>query len=277
MNGACQQWRLAPSLGPGTKLKGRPAFTLIELLVVIAIIAILATLLLPALTRARDAALATSCRSNLHQWVLGVRMYDGLDMDWWYFRLQKYTRSQWPTWDFSLQRNVPDKAVLGCPAYDRLPGSRYSYEQGSYGYNGEGIGGFGLIRVANMGNESMLTHTVPNPMVRDGDIVKPSDMIAIGDTSLSFNGSSIEGSYQLSPLYTASGTAIRRYLILGSGEPASWIELDSRRHRGQFNVGFCDGHVENSKMQNLFDLRRDDVCRRWNRDNLPHREFIPPF
>jgi prepilin-type N-terminal cleavage/methylation domain-containing protein len=53
----------------------KSAFTLIELLVVVAVIAILASLLWPALARARMAADSAACRSNLRQMGLGLRMY----------------------------------------------------------------------------------------------------------------------------------------------------------------------------------------------------------
>ena len=61
----------------------KKAFTLIELLVVIAIIAILAAMLMPALTKARIEAKKANCKSNQHTWGLNYTMYLN-DFNGWY-------------------------------------------------------------------------------------------------------------------------------------------------------------------------------------------------
>ena len=95
-------------------------FTLIELLVVIAIIALLMSILIPALTRVRRQARAAICQSNLKQWGIFFSMYTG-DNDGSF--MGSYTVGQ--SWREALRRYVePKGGITCCPEAAKKPDER---------------------------------------------------------------------------------------------------------------------------------------------------------
>ena len=252
----------------------KQGFTLIELLVVIAIVAILASLLLPALTQAKQKAQSIKCRNNLRQLSIALNLYVG-DCHKYPNPYGLYERTLWDTLISAQILRAQDKASLACPTAPPIKASNLALHMGrdfgqgfsnttldlgprtnSYGYN---VLGFrGLILTSFGAFISTATETVS-----ENDVKAPSDMIAVGD-ALSVCSATADRVVQ-------TGDEIKRLQLLSpsASEADQLNQVAERIHRRRANVAFCDAHVENLGFKSLFFDTNDAALRRWNLDHAP--------
>jgi prepilin-type N-terminal cleavage/methylation domain-containing protein len=238
------------------------AFTLIELLVTMSVISILASLLLPALSRAKESGRRAVCINNLRQIGLGLSLYVGDYTAYPYFQkiprpardtgtidvgLQPYTRNFWTN---ALWKCPSFKGVTRClgqadPHIIFFPTDGWS---GSYAYNPYGTS---LDNPLGLGGILITGQEVPGR--RESEVRAPSQMIAFGDSQWS------------SPSFTANPPTALTQVGTGIVTP---IEIKSS-HGNRFEILFCDAHIGFLDRKELFGANQL-FRRQWNYDFQPH-------
>ena len=170
-----------------------------------------------------------------------------------------------------------------CPAYVRLGGAMVKNQSPDaavgkeiiygYGYNQTGFA-FQKGEELGLGGVNLtLAVIIPAPgdarLVKESDVACPSDMIAVGTFLCTLTLARIFGHRDPPARLLADSRGTD-----GGTRPvfSGQRQVMRRRHDNQWNMVFCDAHVQAFGTKPLYNYRSPDVLRRWNRDHLPHQE-----
>jgi prepilin-type processing-associated H-X9-DG protein/prepilin-type N-terminal cleavage/methylation domain-containing protein len=248
MKTASYPFREYPMTSTCERSRQSGAFTLIELLVVITIIAVLAAMLLPALSKARASAQSTGCLGNLKQLQTGYLIYAHDNLD----RLPPNVSRQ-VNFD---QVNVAGAWVLGNA---QLDGNTANIQKGVLFRS---VGATGVYRcpadISTVRNhpELLRTRSYSIQAYLNADVISGTTLDAVDSSPFNLRNYSRIVNPPPSRLFVFideyeltidDGIFALQHSYSDHGFPPFWCGIPAYRHNSGANTSFADGHVEHHR------------------------------